>query len=82
MLTRMAASWHEGGCQNQWYSILVGSFTTHYRTYFSGDSLILVYFSGDWDVHWGYDLDFDPGLPWARQSAHGPSAHLVGWWLG
>ena len=18
------------------------------------------YFSGDWDVHWGYDLDFDP----------------------
>ena len=20
----------------------------------------LVYFSGDWDVHWGYDLDFDP----------------------
>ena len=24
--------------------------TTHFRTYFSGD----------WDVHWGYDLDFDP----------------------
>ena len=21
---------------------------------------ILVYFSGDWDVHWRYDLDFDP----------------------
>ena len=21
---------------------------------------ILVYFSWDWDVHWGYDLDFDP----------------------
>ena len=21
---------------------------------------ILVYFSGDWDVHWGYDLAFDP----------------------
>ena len=21
---------------------------------------ILVYFSGDWDVHWGYDLDVDP----------------------
>ena len=20
---------------------------------------ILVYFSGDWDVHWGYDLDLD-----------------------
>ena len=19
-----------------------------------------IYFSGDWDVHWGYDLDFDP----------------------
>ena len=28
----------------------VGEFTTHLRTYFSGD----------WDVHWGYDLDFDP----------------------
>ena len=27
-----------------------GEFTTHFRTYFSGD----------WDVHWGYDLDFDP----------------------
>ena len=26
----------------------VGEFTTHFRTYFSGD----------WDVHWGYDLDF------------------------
>ena len=21
---------------------------------------ILVYVSGDWDVHWGYDLDFEP----------------------
>ena len=21
---------------------------------------ILVYLSGDWEVHWGYDLDFDP----------------------
>ena len=21
---------------------------------------ILVYLSGDWDVHWGYDLGFDP----------------------
>ena len=21
---------------------------------------ILVYFSGDWDVRWGYDVDFDP----------------------
>ena len=29
---------------------LVGEFTTRFRTYFSGD----------WDVHWGYDLDFDP----------------------
>ena len=27
----------------------VGEFTTHFRTYFSGD----------WDVHWKYDLDFD-----------------------
>ena len=29
---------------------LVGEFTTHSRTYFSGD----------WDVQWGYDLAFDP----------------------
>ena len=28
----------------------VGEFTTHFRTYFSGD----------WDVHWGYDMDIDP----------------------
>ena len=28
----------------------VGEFTTHFR----------LLFSGDWDVHWGYDLDFDP----------------------
>ena len=25
-----------------------------------GTPPILVYFSVDWDVHWGYDLDFDP----------------------
>ena len=25
-----------------------------------GAAPILVYFSGDWDVHWGYDLAFDP----------------------
>ena len=29
--------------QNQWYHFGVGEFTTHFRTYFSGD----------WDVHWG-----------------------------
>ena len=27
----------------------VGEFTTHFRTCFSGD----------WDVHWGYDLGFE-----------------------
>ena len=27
-----------------------GRCATHFRTYFSGD----------WDVHWGYDLAFDP----------------------
>ena len=26
----------------------------------AGAPPILVYFSGDWDVYWGYDLDFDP----------------------
>ena len=34
--------------QNQWYHFGVGA------------PAILVYVSGDWDVHWGYDLDFDP----------------------
>ena len=34
--------------QNQWYHFGVGA------------PPILVYFSGDWDVHWGYDLVFDP----------------------
>ena len=29
---------------------ILGKVTTHFRTYLSGD----------WDVHWGYDLDFDP----------------------
>ena len=29
---------------------LVGEFTTHFG----------IYFGGDWDVHWGYDLDLDP----------------------
>ena len=33
--------------QNQWY-------------HFGGAPPILVYFSGDWDVHWGYDSAFDP----------------------
>ena len=39
-------------------SILVGigELTTHFRTYFGGD----------WDVHWRYDLDFDP-WPWSRR---------------
>ena len=36
--------------QNQWYHFAVGEFPTHFRTYFSGD----------WHVHWGCDLGFDP----------------------
>ena len=35
--------------QNQWYHFGVGA------------QPILVYFSGDWDVHWGYDLDLTHG---------------------
>ena len=34
-----------------------GRCTTHFRTNFSGD----------WDVHWGYNLDFDPWPPWLLQ---------------
>ena len=40
---------HGCGGQNP-YHFGIGEFTTHFRTYFSGD----------WDVYWGYDLDFDP----------------------
>ena len=42
--------------------------TTHFRTYFSGD----------WDVHWGYDLDFDP---FAELSHSRSSWTLVTFWL-
>ena len=45
--------------QNQWYLFGVGA------------PPILVYFSGDWDVHWGYDLDFDP---WLNESKWMPRA--------
>ena len=44
-------------CQNQWYHFGVGA------------PPISVYFSGDWDVHWGYDLDFDP-WPTGNTNAH------------
>ena len=48
--------------QNQCYHFGAGEFT-HFGTYFSGD----------WDVHWGYDLDFDPwplvDSPKCKQSA-------------
>ena len=38
---------------------MIGGF--HVRHHFGvGAPPILVYFSGDWDVRWGYDLDFDP----------------------
>ena len=43
-------SWYGCGSKPFWYYSGVGEFITHFRTYFSGD----------WDVHWGDDLDFDP----------------------
>ena len=27
---------------------------------FGAPPIFRTYFGGDWDVHWGYDLDFDP----------------------
>ena len=36
--------------QNQWYHFGVIRCTTRFGTYFSGE----------WDVHWGYDSDFAP----------------------
>ena len=38
------------GCQNRFGIPFWLAGAPHLRTYFSGD----------WDVHWGYDLDFDP----------------------
>ena len=46
----------------------VGEFTAHFRTCFSGD----------WDVHWGYDFDFDP-WPCVETYRHPRSNH---WFLG
>ena len=31
---------------------------------------ILIYFSGDWDVHCGYDLGFDPGHIFLTEVRH------------
>ena len=42
--------------QNQWYHFGIGA------------PPILVHFSGDWDVHWGYDSGFDP---WPFRVGHG-----------
>ena len=38
--------WPRVKTQNQWYHFGVGESTTDFRTYFSGD----------WDVHWGYGI--------------------------
>ena len=38
------------GCGSKPMVPFGGRYTTHFRTYFSGD----------WDVHWGTDLAFDP----------------------
>ena len=47
-------SWERGGEKWLWIKTHeipfgVGEFTTHFRAYLSGD----------WDVHCGYDLDFE-----------------------
>ena len=47
---------------------LVGEFTTHFRTYFNGD----------WDAHWGYDLDFDSWPNDKRQKQAGPLQEFDG----
>ena len=52
--------------QNQWYHFGVGA------------PPILSYFSGDWDVHWGYDLAFDP---WPNLVVCSASIKPVAWSL-
>ena len=45
----LAKAWPDKAVgQNQWYHFVVGA------------PPILVYFSEDWDIHWGHDLGFDP----------------------
>ena len=46
--SKMDLGFHVAVGQNQWYHFGVGA------------PPVLVYFSEDWDVHWGYDLEFDP----------------------
>ena len=63
--------WRVGGLhsamgQNEWDPILVGRCTTHFR----------LYFSGDWDVHGGNDLTFDP-WPYHRCPTRGVPVVLV-----
>ena len=45
-----------------------GRRTTHLRTYFSGD----------WDVHWGYDLDFDPWPYFVWVAGHAFNGSMLG----
>ena len=52
--TGYAPHGHMAVGQNQWY---------HF--FGVGVPPIFVNFSGDWDVHGGYDLDFDP-LPYEK----------------
>ena len=60
--------------QNQWYQFGVGEFTTHFKNEF---------FRADWDVHWRYDLAFDPWPHTSRkrpfaESAPKARAHRIG----
>ena len=58
------------GCVSKPMGSQFGVGTTHFRTYFSWD----------WDVHWGYDLDFDP---WPFKSRGGVRLEKVpGWNMG
>ena len=52
-------------CQNQWYHFGVGAPPS------------LVYFSGDWDVHWGYGL-LTHGYMVAVVLELGPLCQMVG----
>ena len=49
--------------QNQWYHFGIGA------------PPILIYFNGDWDVHWGYDLGFDPWPNGFRPSTPASEVH-------
>ena len=57
--SRAASSRRSGCLQSRWAVVVKTVLGSHFGWWVNSPP-IWVYFSWDWDVHWGYDLDFDP----------------------